>query len=194
MPESKDPGDVWRNQPGEKLPVTLEQIVERRTGELFTSTRLEILMSIGAALLLVAVVAWRLRIAQDNLMEIACAGAIAWAGISLLAFRKRIWPQSPPRDAVAAPGLEFYRAELKQRRDHLRNEWLWHGPLVLAVLAFVAVFTGRVNVAFQSLQKVLPLLVLLAAWTAFGIWRRLGQAREIQHEIDEIAKLTPSGR
>jgi len=40
--------------------VNLEQIVNRRTEELYSSTRSEILMSIGAALLLVGVVAWRL--------------------------------------------------------------------------------------------------------------------------------------
>jgi hypothetical protein len=40
--------------------VNLKQIVNRRTEELSSSTRSEILMSIGAALLLVGVVAWRL--------------------------------------------------------------------------------------------------------------------------------------
>jgi hypothetical protein len=33
---------------------------------------------------------------------------------------------------------------------------------------------------------VLPLVVLLAVWTAFGLMRRRRQARELQREIDEI--------
>ena len=57
---AKDPGAIWRDQPEEELQVNLEQIVNRRTEELSSSTRSEILMSIGAALLFVGVVAWRL--------------------------------------------------------------------------------------------------------------------------------------
>ena len=49
---AKDPGAIWRDQPGEEVTVNLKQIVSRRTEELSSSTRSEILMSIrgGAAL------------------------------------------------------------------------------------------------------------------------------------------------
>jgi len=40
--------------------------------------------------------------------------------------------------------------------------------------------------AFQPLRNVLPLVVLLAVWTAFGVWRRHQQAKELQRAIDEI--------
>jgi hypothetical protein len=33
---------------------------------------------------------------------------------------------------------------------------------------------------------VLPLIVLLAVWTGFGVWRRHRQAKELQREIDAI--------
>jgi hypothetical protein len=35
----------------------------------------------------------------------------------------------------------------------------------------------------------MPFLVLLAASTGFGIWRRQLQARDLQQEIDEIVPL-----
>jgi hypothetical protein len=188
--KGKDPGCIWRDQPEEKLPVNLKQIVNRRTKELSSSTRSEILMSIVAALLLVGVVAWRLQIAHEGLLEFGFAAAAAWGAISLYCFRRRIWrSDTSRRDAVAATGLEYYRTELERRRDHLRNEWLWHGPLALASVIFLAVLTGRANIAFRPLRNILPLLVLLAAWTAFGIWRRRLQAKDIQREIDEIAPL-----
>jgi hypothetical protein len=188
--KGKDPGCIWRDQPEEQLPVNLKQIVSRRTEELSSSTRSEILMSMGAALFLVGVVAWRLKIAHESLLEFGFAAAITWVAISLYCFRRRIWRwDHSRRDAVAATGLEYYRTELERRRDHLRNAWLWHGPLSLASIIFIAVLTGRANIAFQPLRNVLPLLVLLAAWTGFGIWRRQLQAKELQREIDEIAPL-----
>jgi hypothetical protein len=186
--KGQDPGCIWRDQPEERLPVNLEQIVNRRTEELSSSTRSEILMSIGAAVLLFGVVAWRLQIAHEGLVEFGLGAAVAWVAISLYGFRRRIWRRDPSPEAVATTGLEYYRTELERRRNHLRNGWLWHGPLFLASLILVAIFTGRANVAFQPLRNVLPLLVLLAAWTGFGFWRRWLQAKDLQREIEELRR------
>jgi len=188
--KDNDPGQVWRNQPEEELPVNLQQIVERRTEELSSSTRSEIVMSIAAAAVLIGVAAWRLQVLHEGLLEMGIAAAVLWVAISLFAFRRRIWRRDlSRRDALAASGLEFYRTELDQRRAHLKNEWLWHGPLALALIVFVAVWTGRGNVAFRPLESVLPLIVLLAAWTGFGVWRRRVQAKDLKREIDDIASL-----
>jgi hypothetical protein len=187
MSEAKDPGAIWRDQPEEELRVNLEQIVNRRTEELNSSTRSEILMSIGAALLFVGVMAWRFAPAYGRLQEAGFAAVIAWAAISLYWFRRRIWRRNRARpDAIAATGLEYYRKELEQRRDHLRNAWLWHGPLFLACMILMVVLMGKAFPAFRRLRDVLPLVVLLAVWTVFGITRRRRLARELQREIDEI--------
>ena len=189
MSEAKGPGALWRDQPEEELTVNLEQIVNRRTEELSSSTRSEILMSIGAALLFVGVVAWRLAPAHGRLQEVGFAAVIAWAVISLYWFRRRIWRRNPaPRDAIAATGLEYYRKELEQRRDHLRNGWIWHGPLFLACMILVAILLGKTFPAFRRLRDVLPLVVLLVVWTGFGLTRRYRLARELQREIDEIER------
>ena len=189
-PENRDPGDIWRDQPAEQLPVDLQQIAHRRTEDLSSSTRWEILTSIGAAVVLIGVIAWRLRIFHEDLLEIGIAAALAWMAISLYWFRRRIWRRdTSQREGLAATCLEYYRAELERRRAHLKNEWLWHGPLALALMMFVFVFLGRVNIAFQPLRNVLPLLVLLALWTGFGIWRRRLQVKQLQREIDELGRL-----
>jgi hypothetical protein len=192
MPEDSktgDPGSVWRNQPDENLPVNAREVVRRRTDELSSSTRWEILMSIGAALLLVAVAAWRLQVVPGAPLEAAFAAVLVWVVTSVVAFRHCIWPERPLSDAMAASGVEHYRRELIRRRDHLRNEWLWHGPLVSAVIVFLAVWMGRANVTFRSFSAVLPLIILLVVWTTFGIRRRWMQAKAIQDEIDELEKL-----
>lgn len=180
-----DAGTIWRNQPEEELAVNLEQIVNRRTEELSSSTRSEIVMSMGAALLFVAVMVWRFAPTYERLQEVGFAAVIAWVVISLYRFRSRIWARRPSRpDAAAATCLEYYRKELERRRDHLRSAWLWHGPLFLACATLIVILIrGK---AFQPFRNVLPLIVLLAVWTGFGIWRRHRQAKELQREIDEI--------
>jgi hypothetical protein len=54
----------------------------------------------------------------------------------------------------------------------------------------IAVLRGRANIACQPLRNALPLIILLAAWVGFGVWRRRIQARGLQREIDE---LVPAG-
>jgi divalent metal cation (Fe/Co/Zn/Cd) transporter len=187
MSETKDPGAIWRDQPEEKLTVNLEQIVNRRTEELGSSTRSEILMSVGAALLFVGVMAGRFEPIHDGLQEVGLAAVMAWVVISLYWFRRRIWWRDPSRpDAIAATGLEYYCKQLEQRRDHLRNAWLWHGPLFLACVILVAILFGNAFPGPERLRSVLPLFVLLVVWTGFGLTRRRRQARELQREIDEI--------
>src|SRR5260370_7653273 len=98
---------------------------------------------------------------------------------------RRMGVRSPSTPyAAAATCLEYYRKELEGRRDHLRNAWLWHGPLILAGATLIAiVIRGK---AFQPFRNVLPLVVLLAVWTGLGIWRRHRQAKDLQPEIDKI--------
>lgn len=188
--KAKDPGAIWRSQPPEKLAVNLEQIVSRRTEELYSSTRSEILMSIGAALLFMGVMVWRLAPAQDRLQQLGFAAILAWAAVSLYWFRDRIFGRRPPRpDAIAATGLDYYRHEVERRRDHMKNEWLWHGPLFLACMVLMALMIGRASPGIDRLENALPLVLVLAIWTGFGLWRRRRQARELQQEIDEMVRL-----
>jgi hypothetical protein len=184
--ESNDPGSVWRDQPEEKLPVDLN----RRTRELYSSTRSEILMSVIAALLLMAVVGWRFVTDRQHVPILVLAAGVVWVLISLYWFRDRIWgAPAPSGDALAATGVEHYRRELERRRDHLRNEWLWHGPLVLACVTLAAIAGGSIFAGWQRLESALPLVVLLAVWIVFGVWNRRRQANRIQSEIDEIRGL-----
>ena len=184
---AKDAGAIWRDQPEERCAVNLEQIVKRRTDELGSSTRSEILMSIGAALLFVGVMAWRLAPYRDHILQVGYAAAIAWVAVTVYRFRRRIWRRpTVSADAMAASGVEYYRRELEQRRDHLRRAWLWHGPLLLACMVLTAILTGETFSGYQPLRNVLPLVALLAFWTGFGLIRRRRQAKELQREIDEI--------
>src|SRR2546425_13239356 len=92
---AKDAGAIWRGQPEEVLAMNMEQIVNRRTEALYSSTRSEILMSIGAALLFVGVMAWRFAPTLDRSQALGFAAVIAWVAISIYRFRRRIWGRDP---------------------------------------------------------------------------------------------------
>ncbi len=178
-----DPGVLWRGQPKESLALNTGKMLSRRAAELSAGSRSEILMSVGAGLLFAGIVAWRFGPAQDRILTIGYATVLGWAAITLYAFRDRIWKRNPPRaDAVAAPGLEYYRQELENRRDHLRSAWIWHGPLVLACGILAAVLTGN-----RRWVSAVPLFVVLALWTGYGVYRRRLAAKDLQREIDEIS-------
>jgi hypothetical protein len=183
MPEPNgelDPGAVWRNQTRPDSPIDVRQFVTQRTRELHAATRYEILASFAAAIFFVAIVAWRVRFTA------AFGLVFAWILASLYQFRRRIWPSPVPADALAASCLDYYRKELADRRDHLRNEWIWHGPLLLACLIFIVEFAGHAFFSYSRLWALTPLLVLLVAWVGYGVWRRRREAAALHRAMDEL--------
>ena len=185
LPELAEVRAAWLNQPEEEAPVDIERIHRRRTWELFSTTRSEVIGSIAAALFFAAVVAWRFAPERDPLVLFGCAGVIVWAAVTAFRFRYSIRRDTPLPDAFARTGLEHYRAELLRRRDHLRSAWIWHGPLLLACILSAATLAKRIVPG--RLWDALPVFLLLAGWAAIGIKRRFRQAAELQQEIDEIS-------
>ena len=179
---------IWLEQPEEQHPVEIQRFANSWAERLHDRTRSEILMSIAAAALFLLLMAWRFIIDGGDLPKVgwaAGAAVVVWSLVSLYWFRRRIWRERSGRD-VAAAGLEYYRTELKQRSAHLKNAWLWHGPLLLACAIPVALFAGGGIIERKRLGTILPLVIVLAVWTAFGIQRRRREAAELHREILEI--------
>jgi hypothetical protein len=189
LPEFAELRAAWLNQPEEEIPVEIERIHRRRTSELFSTTRSEIISSIGAALFFASIVAWRFAPEGDRLVLFGCAGVIVWAAVTVFRFRNSIRRHTPQRDALARTGLEHYRVELLRRRDHLRSAWIWHGPLLLACILSGATLTK--SIVPGRLRDTLPVFLLLAGYAVIGIKRRVRQAAELQQEIDEISGVSP---
>ena len=182
---------IWLEQPEEEHPVGIERFANSWAERLRDRTRSEILMSIAAAALFLLLMAWRFVLDQGSLSKLgwaAGASVIVWSIVSLYWFRRRIWINARRQD-VAAAGLEYYRTELQQRSAHLRNAWLWHGPLLLACAVPVALLVKGGIAERERLRSTLPLLVVLAVWIAFGIRRRRREAAELDSEIREIDRL-----
>jgi len=189
LPEFTELRAAWLNQPEEEIPVDVERIHRRRTWALFSTTRSEIISSIGAALFFAGTVAWRFAPERDRLVLFGCAGVIVWAAVTVLRFRNSIRRNTPQPDALARTGLDHYRVELLRRRDHLRSAWIWHGPLLLACILSAATLTKRIVPG--RLRDTLPVFLLLGGHAVVGIKRRVRQAAELQQEIDEISGVSP---
>ena len=189
LPEFVELRAAWLNQPEEAIPVDIERIHRRRAWALFSTTRSEIISSIGAALFFAGIMAWRFAPERDRLVLFGCAGVIVWAAVTVFRFRNSIRRHTPQADALARTGLEHYCAELLRRRDHLRGAWIWHGPLLLACILSAATLTKRIVPG--RLRDTLPVFLLLAGHAVVGIKRRVRQAAELQQEIDEIIGVSP---
>lgn len=159
--------------------IHLELLIHRRTRDLTTATRNEIWLSVGAAFLFLAIMSWRLP-----LPPLGVAGVVAWGMYTLYRFRAMLVP-GRPEQGMAAPGLEHYRAVLQQRRAHLRNAWLWHGPLALAGLTFLAAVLPMAFPDAQRLRNMAPFGALLVVWIIWGLRLRHAQAAELGKELAE---------
>ena len=134
--------------------MNLEQIVNRRTEELSASTRSEILMSIGAALLFAGRSGLAIR-------AVSRSSSRDWIRRRPRLGRDLVVLVSPPdlaadplaRTRSRPPASEYYRKELERRRDHLRNPWLWHGPLFLACAVLCDPGRGNVSGLPGSAQR-----------------------------------------
>lgn len=177
-----DWGALWREQPGAAPPDP--RILLARESELARRTRSEITGSIAAAVLFIAIIAWRFAGSGRSLPLLGLAAVAAWLLVTLIWFRGRL--RSPSPDSLGAPGLEHYRRELERRRDHLRNEWIWSGPLAASCVTLAAVLESAS--AFRSWTSMALPLVALAAWAGFGIVSRRRQAAALQQEIDALPR------
>lgn len=189
LPDFAELRATWLNQPEEETPVNIENTYGRRTRELFSTTRSEVMSSIGAALFFAGVVAWRFAPERDRLVQFGCAAVIVCAAVTVFRFRSSIRRNTPQPDAIARTGLEHYRSELLRRRNHLRSAWIWHGPLWLAIIFSAAALTGRIVPC--RLWDAMPVFAVLALWAAIGVRRRLRHAAELQQEIDELTGVSP---
>jgi hypothetical protein len=189
-PESIDVKALWRDQPPEEFPVPSPGGRALNGRRFRVMTRSEILAAITATLFFAAVLVW--RFGANEVVMTTLLMIMVWVVITLLWLRKRLWLSKI--DGFAAPGVEFYRGELEQRRKHLRNAWLWHGPVLLACMTLAGVAIGTGTLAYRRLAQALPLVTALVIWTAFSIRQRRREADAIQRELDEMAEASRSAR
>ena len=181
--KSIDPKTLWRGQPAGDFPMRSPGGFAMEGSRLHAMTRSDIVAAVAATLFFAAILIWRLG--PNTIATVILLIALAWVVITIFWLRTRL--RRSTVENFTAPGVEFYRVELEQRRQHLRNAWLWHGPLLVACVALAGLLIGTGRFAFTRLTQALPLIVALAIWTAVSMRRRWREADAIRRELDEIA-------
>lgn len=188
QPTPIDPAALWMKQPEERSAVTLADMVSRRAADLSENSRAEILGSLGAAIVFVVVISWRMAPSSDRMLWVSLAVTVVWTIITAWRSRQQIWNREPREPtALAASVLEFYQAELVRRVQHLRSGWLWHGPLLLACLTLCQVLVGNGGLGGPRLRGAAPVTILLVGWVAWNTTRRARQIQALQGEIRSVA-------
>src|SRR3982751_6549202 len=86
----EDPRNIWKSQELAPVEVNMQSMINRRTRELRARTRTEIIASICAALVFVAVAGWRFVRPGEWLLQTALGVFVIWTVISVYRFRDRI--------------------------------------------------------------------------------------------------------
>lgn len=184
--ETNNPESLWKSQPMDPVAINFKRIAGRRAREFDFATRVEIYVSVCAALFFLAALSTRFHGSPRTVMLIGLAGVTFWASILVYRFRDALAPRRRGSEELAATGLDHYRAVLIRRRDHLKHFWTWQGPLLMALAVTVGVLVQTALPSLTHLRAAIPFFVLLVVWVVFAVVLRLRKIGELQREIDEL--------
>lgn len=182
MTGPSDPKDLWRNQPTEPQPMTLEQIHARGfQSRVRVRNRVEY---VACAVVAAAFSAYVLVLPPPLLKaaSLLIVAATLFVGYQL---HRRASARPTP---AAADALAFHRAELVRQREALRTAWAWYLAPFMPGLALFIVGAWLA----QPSAALAPKLVLPAAtlgYAAFWVWINGRARRRLDADIAEIDAL-----
>jgi hypothetical protein len=179
-----DPRSIWQSQPTEPSPMTLEKI-RRKTRELRSKTRRQLLGSIAAPLVVIASDLICVKRLNNPALRSLFVVAIAWSLAGLYFFNRGMWSAALPEASALTTSIQSYRQEVQRRRSLFGRVLLWQfGPAVLLIaniILFLAMVGGR-----SVFPNALPFLILVVIWLAAYFVIRMRDRRELQREIDKL--------
>ena len=188
-PPSRDPLNIWQNQPTEPTNMNLEEI-RRKVRELQHKVQRKQLLNAASVLVLCGFCVWGIVASYFTWQRVGFALAGVWMLLTLLPWLRNKGPASQGEEAGSSTGIEFCRSELELRRNQLRQPWRWYlGPIVLGIGTFL---TGPVAAVIQHpgmAVNMVPFLVLMGFWIFFFFRQVSKELREIQRDIDELNAL-----
>ena len=180
-----DPKQLWQGQKKEISTMTLERVRERAR-VLRAKTRRALLGWIALPLLIAGFGGWVVVKVNGGVEQQAAMGlALGWSLVGLYFAQRGMWSTASPEETGVRTGLESYRREVERRRLLPQRflGWLF-GPLLLAIVAFVAPLVSR-----GMIMRMIPFLSLVVLWiVAVFVMRALDQ-RELAREIDVLREL-----
>ena len=191
VPES-DPLALWQSQTVDRDDVRLETLLEQAQG-IAARVRRQVLPTLAAALVTTVLGVLRFRGGFPSTLS-----AVLWTAILILmwswpirkiwtAYRihRWVWPDAGGAEVALTESIRFYRAQLE--RELARVEQGYRPRRVVGValllLASVAVL-GFLRAG--SFVNIMPVIVLVAAWTGLSFYARRHEVRRIRQELDDL--------
>ena len=186
-----DPKEIWQNQPTEPSAMTMEKI-RQKARELHAKTHRELLGNLAMPLIVITFSGFGIARTDDPWQRMAFALAILWSLTGQYFLNRGMWARTPLGDATFTTGLEFYRQEIKRRRNLFGRILQWSfGPVVFAIGALIL----AIGIGNRDLfRKMAPFTALVVVWIAGVFVVRMRGQRELQREIEELNKIEKQNR
>ncbi len=177
----EDLKSMWGNQATPVQTISLEQI-RKQADALRRAHILENRIAQLSCLAVIVIFAAFAFFRSEGRMRLGCVLVALGSVIVLHRLRKQASIRTLPADNIAAPYLDYMKAELGRQRDALRSVLRWYiGPVVpgLVVLVWSMSYESGPDFPWQvPLLFVVPFLVV--------IWMHFAEARRLQRKIDEL--------
>ena len=188
MPNDPRPDDfrtIWQSQTKEASNMSLD-LIRYKTRKVETEIRRQAVgIYFGVLLILAAClfISWRI---DQIFIRIGAGILILWALRLAYQARKGVWPERLAPDATSRGSLDFYRQELERQRAHIGATGRMVWPVLLSTALFV---TPAVMAQPESLVKMAPFLMMMAAWAVALVVMSMQKRRAVQKEIDDLDTL-----
>lgn len=180
------PKTIWQDQTLEVPAMTMERL-RQKAREVHAKTRRELFGNTAVALIAVAISGFGILRGPGGWLRLAFVLALAWALAGQFFLHRGMWSVPSPADAGLTTGLEFYRLEIKRRRNLFGRVLRWSfGPVVLSIGALILVLTGFAKSRGISITAVLPFCTAFAVWIIAALVLRARAWRELRRELEDL--------
>jgi hypothetical protein len=187
--QPEDARTLWQHQPAEPSGMTLERMRDKAR-ELRIQTRKESLGNSALAVITIGVSAHGIRHTHENGWHIVLGLLVAWALIGWYLSHRGLWPARLSSTPWTPPdGLQFYRRELKRRRNRFGRFLLCSfGPAVLAMACWILIMSHLAR-RLHVVVDFVPLSTLALLWIIGIVILRLRRQRDMDRELKELAAI-----
>jgi uncharacterized membrane protein len=184
-----NPKTLWQSQKNEATSMTLE-LLRQRVRDLNARRRREMLTTVLAAAIVLVLSAWGILRTHSVSLQIIFVLSSSWALAGLYFVKRGLRNAEVLDNATLQTSLEFYRLQIQQNLAIFKRFVPWtYGPVILAVLALVAVLAGMTQDQNQPLSRIAPFCILFVLWLIALPAVRSRRRRELHKELDLLNSL-----
>lgn len=163
-------------------------LLRQRVRDLNAKRRRELLVTVLAAAIVLALSAWGIPRTHTFTLQIVFVLSSAWALVGLYFVKRGFRNAELLDDSTLHTGLTFYRLQIQQNTALFNRVLPWTlGPVILTVLALIPVLTGMAQ--NQPLSRVAPFCIFYVLWLVALPAVRLRKRRELRRELELLNSL-----